>query len=267
VNQASQSLAVPPSGEPPDAGGASDGASVDSLSFLDLIYAVPVGDLAMRVSEAEPGRVSAADWSALALILWVIVLSWLGVHKDRCEMAEGEQKRDPIGDFPFAGWRFVQFILEIVIAGLYFAMGLTLKLTMYAALPQERVLIEFLLFIFGAYFLWDLLDVWLARKEPDWQARAGAGGAVTGTFLAIFTAIFFVVPRVPARNASWVIGCNVVLALVLYGYRVLQDKARDCPGRRPWGSLAGGVIRFVTLFRRRVPVAVGEPPGDHGRRV
>jgi hypothetical protein len=44
-----------------------DGTSVDQLYFLDLLYAVPVGDLAMQVSGAELGRVSAADWSALAV--------------------------------------------------------------------------------------------------------------------------------------------------------------------------------------------------------
>jgi hypothetical protein len=58
-----------------------DEPAVDQLSFIDLLYAVPIGDLAMRVSGAQLDRVSAADWSAVAVVLAVIVLSWVGVQR------------------------------------------------------------------------------------------------------------------------------------------------------------------------------------------
>jgi hypothetical protein len=50
------------------------GPAIDQLDFLDLLYAVPIGDLAMRVSGAQLNRISASDWSALALIMAVIAL-------------------------------------------------------------------------------------------------------------------------------------------------------------------------------------------------
>ena len=65
------------------------GPAIDQLSFLDLLYAVPVGDLATRVSTATPAQVSSADWSALAVIMATIVFSWIGLHKDRAARLDG----------------------------------------------------------------------------------------------------------------------------------------------------------------------------------
>lgn len=208
------------------------GASLDSLSFLDLIYTVPVGDLAMRVSGAKLDQVSAADWSALAMILTVIVLSWIGVHKDRADLAEGPDKRDVIGEFPFFGLRFVQFAVEVFIIGLYFVMGLHLELPtsdhMAASPPSERSLAQVLLWIFIAYLVWDILDVWLARRAGNlgWQGAAAAGGAVTFPFLIAMAIIYLMISSAPLRTAEPVVWWNVVLMAVLYGYRVTQDVAK-----------------------------------------
>lgn len=211
-----------------------DGSALDSLSFLDLIFTVPLGDLAMRVSGAKLDRVSAADWSALAMILTVIMLSWIGMHKDRKDLAQGSKtKRDVIGEFPFFGPRFVQFVIEVVIIGLYFVMGLNLTLPTAdhpSAIPlSEGSLSEVLLWIFIAYLIWDLLDVWLARHagNPTWQATAAAGGKVTFYFAIAVAVIYLIIRLAPARPAPSIVWWNLTLIVLLYGYRVVQDKAKD----------------------------------------
>jgi hypothetical protein len=87
-----------------------DAISVDQLSFLDLLYAVPVADLAIRVSGATLSQVSSATWSALAVILAVITLSWIGLHKNRAAMA-ADNSRSFIGKIDFLSLRFIQFLI------------------------------------------------------------------------------------------------------------------------------------------------------------
>lgn len=219
------------------------GSPLDGLSFLDLIFTVPVGDLAMRVSGAKLDRVSAGDWSALAMILTVIVLSWIGMHKDRKDLVQGSKtKRDVIGEFPFFGPRFVQFVVEVVIIGLYFVMGLNLTLPTpdhlaVTPLPEES-LTEVLLWIFIAYFVWDILDVWLARHggNPVWQATAAAGGKVTFLFSVAVTAIFVTTSSAPPRTVEAVVWWNLVLIVLLYGYRVAQDKTKKKAEHKAWAK-------------------------------
>ena len=58
--QPGQPAAAAGPGQPAAAGDSDGGVLLDSLSFLDLLYAVPVADLAMRVSGSIPGPVSGA---------------------------------------------------------------------------------------------------------------------------------------------------------------------------------------------------------------
>jgi len=187
----------------------------------------------MRVSGAKLNLVSAADWSALAMILTTIVLSWIGVHKDRADLAEGQKnKRDVIGEFPFWGLRFVQFVVEVAIIGLYFVMGLNLKLPPPDRLavipPSEGSLTEVLLWIFAAYLVWDILDVWLARHPGNlvWRDTAAAGRAVTFPFLIAVAVIYLMISLTHPRTAQSVVWWNLVLIALLYTYRVAQDRAK-----------------------------------------
>jgi quinol-cytochrome oxidoreductase complex cytochrome b subunit len=202
--------------------------SVDQLSFLDLLYAVPVADLAMRVSGAELHRVSFADWSALGVILAVIVLSWIGLHKNRAAMATATIKRKPIGKIDFFSLRFVQFLIEVIIICLYFAMGLELKfpkpgLPAIPAAPEEWIT-GILLCIFFAYIVWDLIDIREAKNETTWRNEAEAGALVTLVFLLLSLGIYLTIRATYPRAGVIVSLANVGLLVFVWLYRVAQDK-------------------------------------------
>jgi hypothetical protein len=205
--------------------------AVDTLSFLDLLYAVPVGDLAMRVSSAELARVSPADWSALAVILATIVLSWVGLHKDRAAMADENHGRGPIGQMSFLGPQFVQFLVEIIIVGTYFAMGLLLKFPggndLAVGPPAEGWLTGLLLLIFALYLVWDLIDIHLARS-PAWRETAQHGAFVTAVSSALAGILFIVVLSTRPRTTIWIVSLNAALVIFLYVYRVAQDRWGNC---------------------------------------
>jgi len=165
----------------------------------------------------------------LAVILVTIVLSWIGLHKDRAALADQSHQRGPIGELPFLGVQFVQFLTEVVIIGVYFTMGLFLKLPTEqdpaVRAPSESWLTGLLLLIFGLYLFWDLLDMYLARGGP-WFKPAWHGAAVTGGFSIILGILFAVTLHVHPRA----ILLNAILCFFLYAYRVAQDK---CGNTRP----------------------------------
>jgi hypothetical protein len=231
---------VPPLQESGRERRAAEGPAVDQLNFLDLLYAVPVGDLAMRVSGAKLAQVSSADWWVLAVILATIAFSWIGVHKDRAAQADESHQRGPIGKMPFLGLQFVQFLVQIIIVGTYFAMGLFLKLPTQSdptvRPPAEGWLTGFLLLIFGLYLLWDLIDIRLAGSSL-WRKPALDGTLVTASFL-ILAGIIFVVVLFACPPA---ILSNAILLIFLYAYRVAQDRWGNC------GEIkAETVIIFIT---------------------
>jgi hypothetical protein len=214
-----------------------DEPAVDQLSFIDLLYAVPIGDLAVRVSAAQLDRTSAADWSALAVVLAVIVLSWIGVHKDRAALtaAERRYKKSRVGYIRFGGLSFVQFLLEVVIIGLYFAMGLTLHLPATSRgpvpLPSQTWLTAFLLFIFLAYMAWDGIDLWRGSRYHDdlWMKRAKERGRVTLWFLLPFAGLYLVARLVLPRTTLSVVLLDLLLLALLYAYRLTQDLCGTAP--------------------------------------
>jgi hypothetical protein len=206
-------------------------SSVDELSFLDLLYAVPIGDLAMRVSGAQLSRMTADDWSALAVVLAVIILSWIGMHKNRAITADENHSRST-GGIRFASIDFVQFAVEIAIIGVYFAMGLGLHLPGVrgpAGAPSQSWLAAYLFFIFLAYALWDGLDVVRARGNSRWFTRAWHGGAVSTVFTVASLVLYEVLFRRPAligRGAVWL---DAGMIVGLYMFRLAQDLVGNTP--------------------------------------
>jgi hypothetical protein len=201
-----------------------NGPAVDQLSFLDLLFAVPVADLAMRVSSANRAQVSAADWSALAVVLATIVLSWIGLHKDRAAMLDETHGRGPIGEMPFWGPQFVQFLIEMIIIALYFTMGQFVGLPPNGdhAAPAEGWLTGLLLAVFFLYLAWDGLDMWLARHGP-WLKPARDGFWVTLAFLVLTGFMFIGTLIADPKTAVRVTVLNAALVILLYVYRVAQD--------------------------------------------
>ena len=199
---------------------------IDQLSFLDLLYAVPVADLAMRVSGAELHRVSLTDWLALAVILAVIVLSWIGLHKNRAAMAT-KIDRNLIGQIDFLQPRFIQFLIEVIIVCLYFAMGLELKFptSQNPAVPAapEEWITGILVLIFAAYIVWDLIDIWQAQGAT-WCNQAKAGARVTFVFLILSAGIYLIALLTNPRTGGPVALLNIGLLVFLWAYRVAQDK-------------------------------------------
>ncbi len=224
--------APPPQQQSHREGRYAKGPAVDQLSFLDLLYAVPVGDLAMRVSGAELSRVSSADWSALAMIMATIVLSWIGLHKNRAAMADESDPRRPIGLIPFWSLRLVQFLIEIFIIGIYFAMGLFLKLPTESdhtvGTPAEDWLTGFLLVIFLLYLAWDWADVRLATSRK-WRETASDGRIVTAKSLVPMGVIFLVALFTRPRTVAPVVALNILLVILLYSFRFAQDRWGNTP--------------------------------------
>jgi cytidine deaminase len=220
-----------------------DAISVDQLSFLDLLYAVPVADLAIRVSGATLSQVSSATWSALAVILAVITLSWIGLHKNRAAMA-ADNSRSFIGKIDFLSLRFIQFLIEIIIVGLYFAMGLKLNFPKSGELatpaePEEWIT-AVLFCIFSAYFVWDLIDIRQAhmRKVHTWCRQARKGAYITFVFLLLSIVIWLIVIATHPRTAAVLVLCNIGLLIFVWSYRVVQDQ---------WGNTRSDALPGLRL--------------------
>jgi hypothetical protein len=209
----------------------------DQITLLDLLYAVVATDLGMRVNAADLSQFSCADWSTIALVGSVIILSWIGFHKNRTAVYS---ERKPVGSMNFCSPRFAQFMASVVVVVLYFAMGIQLSLpgkdnpSPPALDVREERMALMLLLIFGAYVIWDLLDIVEANiaNSSDWRKRAAKGALVTAAFLLLFALVWggtywlfgAAVPGV------WLIfGINVVLILCLWFFRVAQDT---------WGNTA-----------------------------
>jgi hypothetical protein len=220
--------------EQPATGQQQDDGATDSLSFLDLFYAVPVADLAVRVGTARIDRVTAADWSTMAVEVAVLLFSWVGLHLNRSLMAQRTAQQWFISNLQFRSARFLQFCLEVVITGLYFVIGLTLALPQQsgsppAHLPSERWVLGTLLAVWFTYVVWDQLDVQIAgaHRNPGWQYKAKVGRNVSLVFLLLFGAMFAIECAFQATRDHSILVWNLLALVVLYVYRTTQQWAKD----------------------------------------
>lgn len=200
-----------------------------NLGLLDLLYAVPVSDLAVRVSGADLGRVSMADWANLVVCMAVIILSWIGLHRNRVEMAASlKTHRRWISVTDYLSLRFLQYTVELVIIVLYFVLGLKIHLPTSndrsASTPDMTWLVGTLLVIFVGYLIWDILDVTLAMRDHMvyWRDRAIAGGIVTAAASVLVLAMYLVVRSTTTTTTSALTWSILSIAL-LYFYRVVQQ--------------------------------------------
>jgi homotetrameric cytidine deaminase len=147
-------------------------------------------------------------------------------------MAAGLENREWIGVSRFLSVRFFQFLLEVVIVGLYFVMSLRIQLPTSARpqiiQPPMTWLVAVLSLVFVAYLVWDVLDVLQARTNNNsaWQRMAWVGGEVTLVFVALY-ALCFLLIRITEPTPYAAIWWSVPLAISLYVYRVAQEKAKD----------------------------------------
>lgn len=208
---------------------AAEGAGHDpvSLTFLDLLYAIPLADLATRVSGTELKGIPAEGWTEIALVMVVITFGWVGHHNNR----RRESERHPVGDFDFWSLRFVQFQFEVLIIVAYFA--LANHVTLHAPTGNNHAnanwQFAWLVVIFALYLIWDILDVINGRRNDDWQTRALKGLRVTAvTLVALIVGLVLVHEIHPQSAASIAIADFVAIAL-MYAYRARQEHVTKTP--------------------------------------
>jgi hypothetical protein len=92
-----------PSTQP--ASGDDGGGGSPDLSFVDLLYAVPVADLAVRVSATRLHHVQPSGWTDVALTLTTITFGWTAHHNNRSELPPSITKRRQKPTRPFTNAR------------------------------------------------------------------------------------------------------------------------------------------------------------------
>lgn len=221
-----------------------------SLQLVDLLYAVPVADLAVRVSNTKLRHVTASGWADLAVPLAALTFGWIGHHSNRSKLPSVLRDARDTGR-QFLTVRFWQFVLEALIIVPYFAIGTRSYLPAGAGIghPSETWKAGWLTVTFGMYVIWDLLDLWITKralhKAPkhvgrrelkDWLDRDRRRVAVTGTFFVLIAFFLWFVwasnyhPGTPPYRS--VVVFDLATIAVLYGYRVIQELVLEGDVRR-----------------------------------
>jgi hypothetical protein len=220
------------------------------LSFIDLLYAVPIADLATRISATHLHHITATGWLDLAVVFLAITFGWIGHHSNRRLMPDSMQAARQASQTPFFEARFVQFLVEVLIIVAYFALGQRVKLPEGAGVGEGSELwkAEWLLGIYFLYLVWDGLDICITVKlrdeiknKPDpeadeakkakehdvasleaWEKRAKSGGKVTLAFAILFAI------SLAAAYGRWlgsIVAFDIIAMVALYTYRVVQQCA------------------------------------------
>jgi CDP-diglyceride synthetase len=213
-----------------------------SLQFVDLLYAVPVADLAVRVSATHFHHVTASGWTDLAVQMTAITLGWVGHHSNRNRLPAPLLKARN-GAKQFLTARFWQFIVEVLIIAAYFALGTRSYLPSGAGIghPSEEWKAVWLLITFGLYLTWDVLDIYITKRAlgrrpsaedrfelKDWLGLDRRRCAVTSAFLALMFVVLWLEwarnfhPSLPHASA---VVFDLVAIVILYLYRVVHELA------------------------------------------
>jgi len=195
------------------------------LTFLDLLYAIPLADLATKVSGTELKGIPAEGWTEIALVMAVITLGWVGHHKNR----HRESERQPAGDFRFWSLRFVQFLVEVLIIVAYFA--LADHVTLHAPTDHHHASANWqfawLVVIFVLYLLWDILDV--INGKNDWKKRACKGLKVTAVTLVVLIVVALVVDAIDLQSAASIAIADCLAIGLMYAFRAIQEDVTSTP--------------------------------------
>jgi hypothetical protein len=214
-----------------------------ALSYVDLLYAVPVADLAMRVADTHLQDVKSVGWSDVALAMTAITFGWVGHHTAYQQSPRALKALRKVPQ-PFFKPRFVQFLIEIAIIGVYFALGTRVVLPNDHGIKQPDELWKgaCLVAIYCLYLVWDLLDIGIASMEASsatrdgraadalelrrWALKATRGMTVTVVFLLVF-GVFLgigISQRHHHVSSGMAVGFDVAAIACLYGYRALQGR-------------------------------------------
>jgi hypothetical protein len=198
-----------------------------SLTFLDLLYAIPLADLATRVSATELKGIPAEGWTEIALVLAVITFGWVGHHNNR----RRESKRRRAGDFGFLQKRFLQFLIEVLIIVAYFGLAerVTLQVPSGHSHASANWQSAWLVVIFVLYLVWDILDVINAKGDANWQRRAGRGRNVTIGALAVLLGGLALVHWLHPQSAGWIAMADLIAIALMYAYRAVQEHVTKTP--------------------------------------
>jgi hypothetical protein len=201
----------------------SDGVA---LSFVDLLYAVPVAALATRVSETHLKGVSASGWADIGLALIPLTLGWIGHHTNRLRKQKLAAERS-IPATPFTELRFLQFCFEVFIIGVYFALSTRLRLPGSPGVeaPALHWKASWLFVLFVLYACWDLLDIAIAKKQGSsaWKERASWGLVGTVVFIVVFGVVRLATPAYAHSTVPF----DGICIGALYLYRVAQQLIID----------------------------------------
>ncbi len=202
------------------------------LSYVDLLYALPVAAIANLIVEVHSSEVTVAGWFNVGLALTAVTCGWVGHHGNRKLMPKCLRQQEE--KWFFTTPRFLQFILEILVIAVYFALVLA------AQLPDpdgsggsfEITLTKLLAIGFGLYLVWDLLDIWIAsgssrrslpcQASSKWLDRAIKGMVVTLVFGLVFGVICAYVwaGHHLTRHIAWFDAGLIVLLVI---YRMVQE--------------------------------------------
>ena len=136
------------------------------LAFVDILYGLAATQVFRSVQSASsPKRISAVGWAYLAVVLALIVLSYVGYHINRVDRNGGW----PLG---FLNLPFLELAIDVVLVGTYFVMvaeapGVPTGTPPTARPPSAFLFAILVAVVFGLYLVWDLVDHVIMHATKD----------------------------------------------------------------------------------------------------
>jgi hypothetical protein len=209
------------------------------LSYIDLLYALPVAAVATQLaalmtSAPTSSSVSKSGWANVVVAVTAVTCGWVGHHGNRKRLPVCLKQQEE--RWFFTTPRFVQFVLEILIIAVYFALAVITGIP-HPALsgrPTELRYAQWLAAAFWLYFFWDLLDIYIASRSwnrgrsngcafrGQWSRRAVKGMVVTACFMAIFTILCAYIWS-GRHFTPHIVLFDLLLVVLLLSYRATQE--------------------------------------------
>lgn len=175
------------------------------VDFIDILFGFVVSDGFKDLLSLD--RHDAVRWSHVIVALWLVALSWIGYHK-----AKDLSRRD----LNFKDLSVVQFLVDVGIVALYFFLVRAADQTRHHLTVVPEV--WFIAGIFGAYLLWDLLDIGLDSANATHRAL---GSGIWAT-LFLIAALVLGLGWDPSTTVPVVV-VDAAYVVMLYLYRVRQE--------------------------------------------